>query len=166
MSRKLITDEVVDACIDMLARRWLKSAIKGELKKRFGIDAFRTVEAALARAREKLRINASRPLAEVLADTIRFYESVIASPEVAVIRQVDEKPNEDSPGGVTKHATVTRIRGVTTRDKLAAQERLAALLGLENAGTGEKPPIMRRAIGRTPAPTNMLREPTEESGEP
>ena len=104
--RKPTTDEIaerIELCRSMLLRRVPKSTIKRAFRQRFGADIDHgTIERYLTRAREAMLIDLTRGKQALRADSLAFYESILA----------DSK--------------------APCRDKVRAQERIDKLMGLED----------------------------------
>lgn len=113
-----ITDAVVELTIDMLARRVQKGDIKRVLKERFALVA-RGAERALSRARAEMLKRTGAAKDDHRANAMQFYESII---------RATGQPAVFAPSGQLIRAATP---GPTVREKLIAQERIDALLGLE-----------------------------------
>jgi hypothetical protein len=104
--RKPTTDEVaerIELCRSMLLRRVPKSTIKKAFRQRFGTElSANTIEGYLGRAREAMLIDLTRGKQALRADSLAFYESILADPNAPY------------------------------RDKVRAQERIDKLMGLED----------------------------------
>jgi hypothetical protein len=104
--RKPTTDEIaerIELCRSMLLRRVPKSTIKKAFRQRFGADIDHgTIERYLTRAREAMLIDLTRGKQALRADSLAFYESILADPNAPY------------------------------RDKVRAQERIDKLMGLED----------------------------------
>jgi hypothetical protein len=116
-------EERIERTREMLASGLQKRVIKRRLAKRYGVNP-RTCETYLARARELIVQASGRARPEWRAESLAFYESVIAD------------------------------RLASTRDKVKARERIDKLLGLEDKSTGNPleeilatlPPDLARAL--------------------
>ena len=124
-----ITEEAVDLCVELLARRMTKGAIKAALKTQFDVAA-RSCETVLARAREEMLERSGRDKGQHRTDALAFYEAVLrdeGSPTVELSPAV-----KDESGNVVVPAVIRPARPApSAREKLHAQERIDRLLGLE-----------------------------------
>lgn len=112
MKKKLVTEATVDAAVEMLCRRWHKCQIKAALRrgncdKKKGpifnpLKSARTIERVLGRARDMIRGSLSETVKDRVSTALSFYESII------------------------------RDENASRREKMAAQERIDKLLGLEH----------------------------------
>jgi hypothetical protein len=104
--RKPTTEEIaerIELCRSMLLRRVPKSTIKKAFRQRFGQDVdHATIERYLTRAREAMLIDLTRGKQALRADSLAFYESILADPNAPY------------------------------RDRVRAQERIDKLMGLED----------------------------------
>jgi hypothetical protein len=111
MSAKLITEQVIEFCIELLARQHHKGVIKRLLASKYKITSARTAESALARARARIRERRGEAAQDLIDDSVSVYRSIIRSPRSSAREIIMAQERLDKLFGLEVHT-----RGAPTAD--------------------------------------------------